>query len=131
MKMKTYIVTGGAGFIGSTLVEKLLLEGNKVINIDNFNDYYDLSIKIENVLESVGYTGSAINNVQLKKEERLEKLKKAISSDNYHLEIVDIRDIEELDRIFYNNKIDCVINLAYGRSETFFRRSNAIYRCKY
>lgn len=110
--MKTYIVTGGAGFIGSTLVEKLLLEGNRVINIDNFNDYYDLSIKIENVLESVGYTGSTINSTQLKREERLEKLKKAIGSDNYHLEIVDIRDIEELDRIFCNNRIDCVINLA-------------------
>lgn len=110
--MKTYIVTGGAGFIGSTLVGKLLLEGNKVINIDNFNDYYDLSIKIENVLESVGYTQSIINNEKLKKEERLEKLKKDINSDNYNLEIVDIRDIEELDRIFYNNEIDCVINLA-------------------
>ena len=110
--MKTYIVTGGAGFIGSTLVEKLLLEGNKVINIDNFNDYYDLSIKIENVLESVGYTQSIIDNEKLKKEERLEKLKKDINSDNYNLEIVDIRDIEELDRIFYNNEIDCVINLA-------------------
>lgn len=110
--MKTYIVTGGAGFIGSTLVEKLLSEGNKVINIDNFNDYYDLSIKIENVLESVGYTESIIDSAQLKKEERLEKLKKHVCSDNYHLEIVDIRDIEELDRIFYNNKIDCVINLA-------------------
>lgn len=110
--MKTYIVTGGAGFIGSTLVEKLLLEGNKVINVDNFNDYYDLSIKIENVLESVGYVQSTIDNVFLKKEERLEKLKKHVGSENYHLEIVDIRDIEELDRIFYNNKIDCVINLA-------------------
>lgn len=110
--MKTYIVTGGAGFIGSTLVEKLLLEGNKVINIDNFNDYYDLSIKIENVLESVRYTQSIVDNAQLKKEERLKKLKKYITSNNYHLEIVDIRDLEELNRIFNNNRVDCVINLA-------------------
>lgn len=110
--MKTYIVTGGAGFIGSTLVEKLLLEGNKVINIDNFNDYYDLSIKIENVLESVRYKQSIVDNAQLKKEERLKKLKKNITSNNYHLEIVDIRDLEELNRIFNNNRVDCVINLA-------------------
>lgn len=47
--MKTYVVTGGSGFIGSTLAED-----NKVINIDNFNNYYDLSIKIANILESTG-----------------------------------------------------------------------------
>ena len=52
--MKTYVVTGGSGFIGSTLAEELLAEGNKVINIDNFNDYYDTTIKISNTIESCG-----------------------------------------------------------------------------
>ena len=50
--MKTYLITGASGFIGSHLVTKLLSERNKVINVDNFNDYYD--IKINNVLESLG-----------------------------------------------------------------------------
>ncbi|MCS5422131.1 MULTISPECIES: GDP-mannose 4,6-dehydratase [Psychrilyobacter] len=110
--MKTYLITGGAGFIGSHLTEKLLAEGNIVINIDNFNDYYDLTIKIENTLESTGNVQCTIDNVQLKKEERLKKLKKTVDSENYTLEVVDIRDLESLERIFSENKIDTVVHLA-------------------
>ena len=47
--MKTYFITGGAGFIGSTLTERLLKEGNKVVTIDNFCDYYDVKLKEKNV----------------------------------------------------------------------------------
>jgi nucleoside-diphosphate-sugar epimerase len=46
--MATYIVTGVAGFIGSHIAETLLKRGDCVIGIDQFNDYYDPSLKRKN-----------------------------------------------------------------------------------
>jgi len=43
-------VTGAAGFIGSTLSEKLLSLGHSVIGIDCFTDYYDIALKKKNLL---------------------------------------------------------------------------------
>jgi len=39
------LVTGGAGFIGSALSKRLHDEGNEVVVLDNFNDYYDPQLK--------------------------------------------------------------------------------------
>ncbi|MCY4062116.1 MAG: SDR family NAD(P)-dependent oxidoreductase [Chloroflexi bacterium] len=44
----TYLVTGGAGFIGSHVAEALLLRGDRAVIIDNFNNYYDPAIKRRN-----------------------------------------------------------------------------------
>ena len=50
------LVTGAAGFIASHLCEKLVSLGHEVIGLDNFNDYYSVSLKEMNAkdLESIG-----------------------------------------------------------------------------
>ena len=43
------LVTGGAGFIGSHLLERLTAQGREVVCLDDFNDYYDPAIKRRNI----------------------------------------------------------------------------------
>ncbi len=57
-KIKTYLITVVAGFIGFTLTERLLNESNKVLCIDNFCDYYNPKLKEKNVEET--YVAKAI-----------------------------------------------------------------------
>lgn len=81
------LITGGAGFIGSTLADKLLSEGNKIIVLDNFNDYYDIRLKEQNV---------AVN----------------VDNPNYKLYKGDICDRDLTEKVFSNNKIDKVVHIA-------------------
>ena len=46
---KKVLVTGGAGFIGSSVAEALLARGDDVIIVDEMNDYYDVAIKENNL----------------------------------------------------------------------------------
>lgn len=92
---KNVLVTGGAGFIGSHLCEKLLLEGNKVIIIDNFNNFYNPKIKRNNIKE--------IKNTMIKDDIKIDKLE---------LREGDFRDIDFLNEIFDNNHIDIMVHLA-------------------
>lgn len=104
-----YLVTGGSGFIGSHLVERLLENGHSVINIDNFDNFYDYKIKIKNTLESTKHFPEFdFEN----KESDIHKLVSLTKSDHYELFYQDIRDKDGLELIFKAQKIDMIIHLA-------------------
>ena len=105
----TYLVTGGSGFIGSHLIEKLLKEGHSVINIDNFDDFYDYKIKIKNTLASLEKN---IDFEFSEKENDIQNLISISKSKSYTLYFQDIRDKNGLEKIFQNHQIDLVIHLA-------------------
>lgn len=96
------VVTGGAGFIGSHLINDLLNDGLDVIGLDNFNDYYDPELK----------------------HARVEYFKLPI-------EKVDMKDFDALDTFFQEYRPDIVIHLgaragvrdSFGK-ETLYHRDN-------
>ena len=49
------LVTGCAGFLGSTLVDTLLAHGHEVVGLDVFSDYYDPAMKRENLAAAAGH----------------------------------------------------------------------------
>jgi UDP-glucuronate 4-epimerase len=81
------LVTGGAGFIGSHLVERLLGKGHDVLVVDDFDDYYAPALKRENV--SI-----------------------ASRSPRWRLVEGDIRDAELMERTFHEFRPDEVVHLA-------------------
>ena len=81
------LVTGAAGFIGSNVARQLLERGDTVVGLDNFNDYYDVSLK----------------------EARAATL---TPFENFSMARIDLADREAMDSLFAAEKFDKVVNLA-------------------
>ena len=90
---KKVLVTGGAGFIGSHVVEALLERGDDVVIVDEMNDYYDVQIKENNIKHLKGL-------VELDQSPRLSFYKG------------DICDEEFMVRVFEKEKPEWVCHLA-------------------
>jgi UDP-glucuronate 4-epimerase len=89
--MKTILLTGAAGFIGSNTASALLRRGDVVIGIDNLNDYYDPARKLAN-LEEVRAS--------------------APEPDKFIFRKTDIRDDKGLEALFAEHRCNVIIHLA-------------------
>jgi UDP-glucuronate 4-epimerase len=81
------MITGAAGFIGSTLALRLLARGDRVYGIDNLNDYYDVNLKKA-------------------------RLARCQADTKFSFQKLDIADREGMARLFREQRFDAVVNLA-------------------
>jgi UDP-glucose 4-epimerase len=102
--MTTSIVTGVAGFIGSHVAEALLKRGDKVIGIDELNDYYDPNLKRKNL-------STLLNNPSF------ELIEKSIQQVNWQALLVDADAI-------YHQAAQAGVRASWGQSFSYYTERN-------
>ncbi len=96
------LVTGTAGFIGFHLANKLIQEGYSVVGLDSINDYYDIGLKYDRLLQR-GIQQSSIS---------YGTVSKSTIHSNYSFIQLKLEDKPAMDRFFEEEQFDIVINLA-------------------
>jgi len=96
------LVTGGAGFIGSHVAERLLRRGDTIVALDNFNDYYSPARKRANAVLLAAHTGARIVEA-------------------------DIRDAAAVDALFQDEQFDRVIHIAAMANVRYSIQHPALY----
>ena len=105
MTQRTVLVTGVAGFIGAALSMRLLQSGDRVVGLDNLNDYYDPSLK----------------------KARLRQIEAAARSGAWHFERMALEDGEALKALFADERPQVVVNLAAQAGVRYSLENPAAY----
>jgi UDP-glucuronate 4-epimerase len=96
------LVTGAAGFIGSTTTLRLLARGDEVVGLDNLNDYYDVKLK----------------------QDRLARL---TPHERFRFVKLDVADKAGMEQIFAEERFDRVIHLAAQAGVRYSLKNPAAY----
>ena len=94
------LVTGGAGFIGFHLSQKLLERGDTVIGLDNINDYYDVHLKY-----------ARLNELGISRESIIDNQTIQSISNGFSFVKMDLKDREAMNELFKKEQFDAVCNL--------------------
>ena len=102
---RTILVTGAAGFIGAALSIRLLHRGDRVVGLDNLNDYYDPSLK----------------------QARLRQIEAMAPAGAWRFERLALEDVEALTALFAEERPQVVVNLAAQAGVRFSLENPAAY----